>query len=110
MNRIIRQDRREARRVYISGPMSGVKDLNRQAFMEVEKRLREQGEIPINPHRFPEQKSYQDYLALDLEIIAMAADAIALLSGWEQSPGSKRELQLALELDLDIIIFEEQKK
>ena len=94
-----------ARRIYISGPMTGMEDLNREAFAAAENLLREQGNIPINPHRFPEQGGYQDYLQFDLEIIATSADAVALLPGWEQSPGAKKELQLALELKLEIIIL-----
>lgn len=96
---------RSARRIYISGPMTGMKNLNREAFAAAENLLREQGEIPINPHDFPEQKSYEDYLLFDLEVLATSADAVALLPGWEQSPGAKKELQLALELELEIIIL-----
>lgn len=57
-----------ARRIYISGPMTGMEDLNREAFAAAENLLREQGNIPINPHRFPEQGGYQDYLQFDLEL------------------------------------------
>lgn len=97
------------RRIYISGPMTGMEDLNLEAFTAAENLLLEQGNIPINPHRFPKQKSYEDYLLFDLEILATSADAVALLPGWEQSPGAKKELQLALELELEIIILGELK-
>lgn len=95
-----------ARRIYISGPMTGVEDLNREAFRLAEIRILEQGNIPINPHNFPKQKSYEDYLLFDLEILATSADAVVLLPGWEKSTGAKKELQLALELELEIIILE----
>ena len=91
--------------IYISGPMSGIENLNRDMFDEAESLLRECGENPINPHNFPEQKSYEDYLLLDLEMIAMAADAIALLPGWENSPGAKKELKTAIELGLEVILM-----
>ena len=91
--------------IYISGPMSGIENLNRDMFDEAESLLRECGENPINPHNFPEQKSYEDYLLLDLEMIAMAADAIALLPGWENSPGAKKELKTAMELGLEVILM-----
>ena len=93
--------------VYISGPMTGIKNLNREAFEKAERLLRESGHFPINPHRFPEQKSYEDYLTIDLEVIAMVADAVALLPGWETSPGSKKELKTALDLGLEIMPLKE---
>lgn len=91
--------------IYISGPMTGIDNLNRELFNEAERLLRECGENPINPHNFPEQKSYEDYLLLDLEMIAMAADAIALLPGWENSPGAKKELKAALDLNLKVLVL-----
>ena len=91
--------------IYISGPMTGIENLNRDMFYEAESLLRECGENPINPHNFPEQKSYEDYLLLDLEMIAMAADAIALLPGWEKSPGAKKELATAISLGLEILLL-----
>lgn len=92
--------------IYISGPMSGIENLNREAFENAERLLRECGENPINPHNFPKQETYDDYLMIDLEMIAMAADAIALLPGWEKSHGAKKELKTAIELGLEIILME----
>lgn len=91
--------------IYISGPMTGIEKLNREAFENAERFLRECGYFPINPHRFPEQNSYEDYLLLDLEMIAMAADAIALLPGWEKSNGAKKELAAAISLGLEILLL-----
>lgn len=92
--------------IYISGPMTGIENLNRDMFDEAESLLRECGENPINPHNFPKQETYDDYLMIDLEMIAMAADAIALLPGWENSPGAKKELKTAIELGLEVILME----
>lgn len=91
--------------VYISGPMTGIDNLNRELFNEAERLLRECGENPINPHNFPKQETYDDYLMIDLEMIAMAADAIALLPGWEKSPGAKKELKAALDLNLKVLVL-----
>lgn len=91
--------------VYISGPMTGIKNLNREAFEKAERLLRESGHFPINPHRFPQLETYEDYLLLDLEMIAMAADAIALLPGWENSPGSKRELAVAIQKGIEVMLI-----
>lgn len=91
--------------IYISGPMTGIENLNREAFERAEKKIQEMGHIALNPHRFPELESYEDYLLLDLEMIAMAADAIALLPGWENSPGAKKELAAAISLGLEILLL-----
>ena len=91
--------------IYISGPMSGIENLNRSAFERAEKKIQEMGHIALNPHRFPELESYEDYLLLDMEMIAMAADAIALLPGWENSPGAKKELKAALDLNLKVLVL-----
>ena len=85
--------------------MTGIDNLNRELFNEAERLLRECGENPINPHNFPEQKSYEEYLMIDLEMIAMAADAVALLPGWEKSHGAKKELKTAIELGLEVILM-----
>ena len=85
--------------------MTGIENLNRELFNEAERLLRECGENPINPHNFPKQETYDDYLMIDLEMIAMAADAIALLPGWEKSNGAKKELKTAIELGLEIILM-----
>ena len=41
-------------RIYISGKMTGLPDLNRTAFDAAEKRLTAQGHFVINPHRISE--------------------------------------------------------
>lgn len=38
-------------RIYLSGPMTGLSDLNRPAFDAAEKRLTAEGHFVINPHR-----------------------------------------------------------
>ena len=85
--------------------MTGIENLNRELFNEAERLMRECGENPINPHNFPKQETYDDYLMIDLEMIAMAADAIALLPGWENSNGAKKELKTAIELGLEVILM-----
>lgn len=41
-------------RIYCSGPMTNIPDLNRPAFAAAEKRLAAQGHFVINPHRISE--------------------------------------------------------
>ena len=49
------------------------------------------------------QMSYEDFLNLDLEIIATACDAVAVLPGWGCSPGARKEVKLALDLGLEVV-------
>jgi len=91
--------------IYISGPMSGIENLNRSAFERAEKKIQAMGHIALNPHRFPELETYEDYLLFDMEVIAMAADAIALLPGWENSQGSKRELAVAIQKGIEVMLI-----
>ena len=91
--------------IYISGPMSGIEDLNRSAFERAEEKIQKMGHVALNPHRFPEMETYEECIQMDLEMIAMAADAIALLPGWENSPGSKRELAVAIQKGIDVMLI-----
>ena len=55
-------------RVYISGPMTGLPDLNRTAFDAAEKRLTAQGHFVINPHRISELFGTAEELSESFEI------------------------------------------
>ncbi|MFA6102200.1 MAG: DUF4406 domain-containing protein [Victivallaceae bacterium] len=99
--------------VYIAGPMTGIEKLNFPAFFDAERALKLAGHNPVNPARHPpavrcifteevHTMTYEDFLNLDLEIIASGCDAVALLPGWEHSPGARREHQLAVSLGLKV--------
>jgi hypothetical protein len=96
-------------RVYISGPISGRKNGNREAFEEVAKRLRELGCDPVNPHRInPDhfgrecvgedigeaQHRYGCYLRADIREL-VDCDAYVVLEGWNGSKGSQAEVAVA---------------
>ena len=72
--------------IYISGPMSGIEDLNREAFESAEKKIQKMGHVALNPHRFPEMETYEDYLLLDLEMIALAVLAGMLYLLFRRNP------------------------
>ena len=113
-------------RIYISGPMTGFPNQNREAFSAAAAKLRSQGHFAINPHDLtnilgtPEEieKSFQAFycylrsenltsLALNVMSADIAAvrscEAIYLLRGWEDSRGARKELAVAIKYKLKIL-------
>ncbi|HCM2546857.1 TPA: DUF4406 domain-containing protein, partial [Salmonella enterica subsp. enterica serovar Durban] len=87
--------------IYIAGPMSGQKDLNRTAFTMTATRLRMQGHNVLNPAILPDGLAYEHYMDIGFAMLR-GADEIYLLDGWEDSDGAKREFNLARRLRLKI--------
>jgi len=100
------------RKVYISGPMTGIEQLNRPAFEEAEIIIESEGDIPINPFkltdniRFPfgadDRQIYFEFMKIDIRGL-MDCDAIYLLPGWNHSKGACMELVTAHFFGLKII-------
>lgn len=109
-------------KIYLSGPMRGIKDFNFSAFDAAAKYLRSHGHTVFNPAEkdrehdpvgitwksetgsieAAEQVGFDRRKAIraDLDYIIDQADAIALLPGWDTSKGAQTELWLARFLDL----------
>lgn len=83
-------------RVYISGPMTGIKDNNFSAFIKAEKELKNVGYDVFNPAHiiFGNSWTRKEMLAIDLHALSMC-DYIYMLKGWENSPGAIVELEYA---------------
>jgi hypothetical protein len=114
-------------RCYLAGPMSGVPYFNFPAFHAAAAKLRAEGFYVFNPAEADIDRSGVDpsvlnpagdpngetskipglsrreCLAADLQWIAMEADTIALLPGWEKSSGARAEKALADALNLQVI-------
>lgn len=99
--------------IYIAGPMAGVTGLNYPAFYNAETKLMKDGWRVVNPTRFDavfnhfndgiEGKMLDAVCESELAAIPFL-DAIYLLKGWEKSKGARRELKVALEHNLEILI------
>lgn len=89
--------------IYISGPMTGLPNLNREAFQLAHEYLREAGHEVLNPATIPESpdKQWADYMR-DALAMMLKAEAVALLSGWRKSRGAIVEWKLAKDLDMPI--------
>lgn len=92
-------------KVYISGPITGVKDY-RKKFQQAEEYLKSLGHDVFNPCCLPDIFEYYQFMDLDLTALNFC-DAIYLLNGWENSRGAKMELKEAQRIGLKIIREEE---
>jgi len=90
-------------KIYLSGPISGLPDLNRPAFAQAASHLRALGWLVVSPHELEHRhgRTWVDYMREDLAAM-MTADALLMLPGWEDSRGARLELTLARDLEMRI--------
>lgn len=94
-------------RVYISGPITGVKEF-KENFLKAEKDLKEKGLEVINPTSLDEKLpilTYEEYMKLDIALLDLCG-AIYMLKGWEKSCGANREYGFALAAGKKIMMEE----
>ena len=88
---------------YLSGPMTGLPDLNYPAFEAAAERLRSQGVQVISPHEITPPGagpwSWAQHMRVDLAAL-LTADVIVMLPGWEGSRGARLEKAVAEALGL----------
>lgn len=90
------------KRAYLSGPMSGLPDMNYPAFNAEASRLRDLGLHVENPAENPEQSSWEDYMKAAI-IQMLSCEIVVMLPGWSESRGALIERELALRLGLKVI-------
>jgi hypothetical protein len=102
------------KRIYLSGPMTGLPAFNYPVFNAAAARLRAMGHTVYNPTGdmdtppaadFDIREAFAEYTAW----ICKDADAIAMLPGWNKSSGALAEYWLAVRLGLEIIEMEIEK-
>ena len=104
-------------KIYLSGPMTGLPEYNYPAFHAAARALRAAGHKVVNPaelhphtrlrrlcHRTlralrlvrsqPPAPTWAEYMRTDLRAM-LDCEMIALLPGWEQSRGARREVSIA---------------
>ena len=95
------------KRIYISGPMTGLPEFNFPAFHSAAATLRACGFEVVNPAELNDQhKAYNDCLRADIKALC-DCDVIALLPGWEGSNGAHLELHIAHRIGLEVKRFED---
>lgn len=84
---------------YISGPMSGVLDLNRPAFAAAQQALQDAGYAVVNPFEVSDSIDWHTCMRADIKAL-VDCDGVATLDGWERSRGAKIEVSLATRLGM----------
>jgi hypothetical protein len=92
--------------VYISGPMTGLTNFNRDSFALAEAYLKRDGHEVRNPACLPDGWTYDHYMEIDLAMLKQC-DAIVSLPGAPSSPGAKVELAQAEKDGLKAIVWSE---
>lgn len=101
-------------KIYLAGPMSGIKDHNYPAFHAATKRLRELGHQVINPAEVnPDTACLQGETPEDLWRRCMRRDipelltcnTIVVLPGWIKSRGARLEVAIAIAMGFTIIDY-----
>lgn len=99
-------------RVYLSGSITGLSEEEyTRRFARAEQHYKTAGYEVVNPVTIGQElqktnphPSYADYMKADLEALATCTH-IALLEGWENSPGAQSEKREALKLGLEIMQY-----
>lgn len=81
-------------KLYLSAPMSGLKDFNRPAMLAAEIELERAGFAVINPARLPAGKTWDWYMCRAIRDVPRC-DLVAQMDGWRDSCGCLIELQVA---------------
>ncbi len=85
-------------RVYLSGPITGVKNY-RERFSEAASRLEREKLDVVNPAELcwvlPASTTWDEIMRIDLQLLDLC-DAIVMLPGWRKSLGAQREYGYAL--------------
>jgi len=96
-------------KIYLSGPMSGLPDLNFPAFNAAARTLRIIGYTVVNPAEFETDVTglegrarWVKFLKADIKEL-MDCDGIVMLPGWENSEGAQLEHITASALDIPVL-------
>lgn len=94
-----------SKRIYLSGPMTGMPGLNFPAFNVAAARLRDLGHEVVNPAELNKDPAarWHECLRVDLKAL-LDCNTIALLDGWQKSNGAHLEMHVAHRVGIDIVL------
>lgn len=95
-------------RVYISGPITGMPDLNRAAFAETQAKLESLGYSVFNPldKALPDSADWNAHMRADI-VALMGCSQVAVLPGWRDSRGARLEVSIAHALGMPVKLVEQ---
>lgn len=90
-----------AKKIYISGKISGIESEASVLFERVEKELQEKGYETVNPMKLNHEhdKSWESYMKADIKALC-DCDEIFMLSNWKDSKGARIEHTIAFDLGI----------
>lgn len=93
--------------VYISGPVTDIADLNRPAFADMERVIKNRGYLPINPHNIisaDDQANLEWDRAMRVDVkYLLPAALVIMLPGWHDSTGAIFEFITAKTLNIPVV-------
>lgn len=98
----------KVKRVYLSGPMSGIPDFNFPAFNDAAAKMRALGYEVFNPAENEGGRvdlPRSTYMRQDIQAV-LNADLVAVLPGWQSSKGARLEVEIAREIGLAIYDYQ----
>lgn len=98
------------KRIYIAGPMTGLKDFNRDAFFDAAEYLADVtgAAVVFNPGIEPNGLKHDEYMSIGLQKLAMS-EVVAFLPGWQESQGAMREFSEAVKKGLILVKLEQRR-
>lgn len=94
------------RRLYISGPMTGLPGLNFRAFNDAASHLRSHGYDAVNPAELHQADPSDWNACMRTDIKALCdCDALVALPGWHSSRGANLEVELANRIGIRVFFF-----
>jgi hypothetical protein len=95
---------------YIAGPMTGLPEFNRPAFVTAAAQLRNLGLRVLSPvegaAHLGDDAAWADYLRSGIRQV-LDARGVVVLPGWEASRGATLEVHVASRLGLDVVTLDE---
>lgn len=91
------------KRIYLSGPMTNMLDLNFPLFHSMTASLRAAGHSVINPAELnPDSGTWSECMRRDITAL-MECDTVATLPGWQDSRGASLEVHIGKELGMKVV-------
>lgn len=89
------------KRLYLCGPITGIRDYNKTAFNDAASALRSAGFDVFNPleNGLPHDAPWEQHMRADIAQL-MTCDGVAVLHGAHYSKGARIEMDLAAQLNI----------